>query len=119
MDTGLTLYGLAVIPAILGIVQLAKKNGLPGRYAPLAAIALGVLAAAAEVYKAQLPWLPYACEGIALALTSMGLYDLSTTSPTYLQGVMALVTAILTKQSPQPPIEPGPAAPSTSTPPTA
>ena len=41
MDTTL-LFGIAVIPAIVGLVQVVKDLGLPSNYAPLAAVVFGL-----------------------------------------------------------------------------
>ena len=74
MDTTL-LYGIAVIPAIVGLVQVVKDLGAPSNYAPLAAVVFGLLAGFAQFYAGQLPWISAAVTGIALGLSAVGLYS--------------------------------------------
>ena len=73
MDTTL-LFGIAVIPAIVGLVQVVKDLGLPSNYAPLAAVLFGLLAGFAQFYAGQLPWISAAVTGVALGLSAVGLY---------------------------------------------
>lgn len=74
MDTTL-LYGIAVIPAIVGLVQVTKDLGVPGRFAPALAVLFGLAAGFAQFYAAHLPWIPAAVTGIALGLSAVGLYS--------------------------------------------
>src|ERR1700710_2313952 len=73
MDTTL-LFGIAVIPAIVGLVQVVKDLGMPSNYAPLAAVVFGLAAGFAQFYAGQLPWISAAVTGIALGLSAVGLY---------------------------------------------
>jgi hypothetical protein len=73
MDTTL-LFGIAVIPAIVGLVQVVKDLGLPSNYAPLVAVCFGLLAGFAQFYAGQLPWISAAVTGVALGLSAVGLY---------------------------------------------
>jgi hypothetical protein len=73
MDTTL-LFGIAVIPAIVGLVQVVKDLGVPSNYAPLAAVLFGLAAGFAQFYAGQLPWISAAVTGIALGLSAVGLY---------------------------------------------
>ena len=74
MDTTL-LYGIAVIPAIVGLVQVTKDIGLPANYAPLCAVCFGLLAGFAQFYAGRLVWISAAVTGIALGLSAVGLYS--------------------------------------------
>ena len=74
MDTTL-LYGIAVIPAIVGLVQVTKDIGLPANYAPLCAVCFGLLAGFAQFYAGQAAWISAAITGIALGLSAVGLYS--------------------------------------------
>ena len=38
----LTVYGVALVPVIIGLSELLKRFGLPTRLVPLAALALGL-----------------------------------------------------------------------------
>src|SRR5947209_11309899 len=73
MDTML-LFGIAVIPAIVGLVQVVKDLGVPSNYAPLLAVCFGLLAGFAQFYAGRLPWISAAVTGIALGLSAVGLY---------------------------------------------
>lgn len=73
MDTTL-LFGIAVIPAIVGLVQVVKDLGVPSNYAPLCAVGFGLLAGFAQFYAGQLPWISAAVTGVALGLSAVGLY---------------------------------------------
>jgi len=63
----------AIIALITALVQIAKNLGLPNKYAPFSAIALGVLIswAVGDAFTGSL-----LISGVALGLTSMGLYDI-------------------------------------------
>jgi hypothetical protein len=74
MDTTL-LYGIAVIPAIVGLVQVTKDLGVPSNIAPATAVIFGLLAGFAQFYSGQLPWITAAVTGIALGLSAVGLYS--------------------------------------------
>jgi hypothetical protein len=73
VDTTL-LFGIAVIPAIVGLVQVVKDLGVPSNYAPLAAVVFGLLAGFAQFYAGRIPWITAAVTGIALGLSAVGLY---------------------------------------------
>jgi hypothetical protein len=73
MDTTL-LFGIAIIPAIVGLVQVAKDLGAPSNFAPAIAVVFGLLAGFAQFYAGQLPWISAAITGIALGLSAVGLY---------------------------------------------
>jgi len=38
----LTAYGIALVPVIIGLSELLKRFGLPNRFIPLAALAMGL-----------------------------------------------------------------------------
>jgi hypothetical protein len=73
MTTDLALAG-ASLPAIVGLVEAAKSAGLPTRFAPLAALATGELAALAGVYGTGHPWALATSQGVAMGLAASGLY---------------------------------------------
>lgn len=73
------LFGVAVVPAIIGLTQLTKEIGIPGRFAPLVAVVFGVLAALAQVYSGQWPWIPAVVLGVSLGLSAVGLYSTTVT----------------------------------------
>lgn len=42
MVVGIEIYGIALVPLIVGIVEVTKQVGLPTRFAPLLALLLGL-----------------------------------------------------------------------------
>jgi hypothetical protein len=69
------LFGIAVVPAIVGLVEVCKDLGLPTRAAPACSVIFGVLAAFAQFYAGTWPWIQAAVLGIALGLSAAGLYS--------------------------------------------
>lgn len=43
MQVQLQVYGIAMIPVVLGLVEVMKRLGLPTKWAPLASLALGLV----------------------------------------------------------------------------
>ncbi len=74
MDTTL-IYGIAAVPAIVGMVQVFKDMGVPSNFAPALAVVFGIIAGLAELYGNHLAWIPAAVTGIALGLSAVGLYS--------------------------------------------
>jgi hypothetical protein len=67
------VYGVLLAPLIVGVVEVAKRAGLPARLAPLLALALGVgiigaVTARPEAARVVL-W------GVMLGLSACGLYS--------------------------------------------
>jgi hypothetical protein len=69
------LFGVAVVPAVVGLVEVCKDLGLPTRAAPAAAVAFGILAALAQIYAGTWPWIQAVVLGVALGLAAAGLYS--------------------------------------------
>jgi hypothetical protein len=67
------IYGVAIVPVLVGIVQVLKETGLPGRFAPVVSLVLGILA------------------GVALQFASAAT-GTPLTGPTVIQGVVIGVT---------------------------
>jgi hypothetical protein len=74
MDLNPTVYGVASVPAIIGLVEAAKRLGLPSTWAPALAVVLGILAGAAVLAGPGQPWIQPVVQGIALGLSAAGLY---------------------------------------------
>lgn len=72
--------GVAVIPLIVGVVALLKELGLPSRWAPMAAVAVGVLVMALnevlQAFPLALAVYEKALLGVALGLTAVGVHGL-------------------------------------------
>lgn len=72
----LTVAGVALVPVILGLVQVAREAGLPSRFAPLLSLAIGLGGGfAAEAPTAPYNWQQAAVVGVALGLSASGLYS--------------------------------------------
>ncbi len=78
------LYGVAVVPAVIGLTQIAKTAGLPGQFAPIIAVMLGILAGLAEMYGTQWPIIQTIVVGVGLGLSSIGLYSAGSTAYTHI-----------------------------------
>lgn len=90
---------LATIPAILGLVNLAKQFGIVGRWSALLAVLLGITIAVAE-YLTGADVLVTAggiygavATGAILGLSAAGLYDATVKPPAVLVGELASVDA--------------------------
>ena len=69
MDTN--VYGIGLVPMIVGLVEVGKRSGLSKRYAPIAAVVLGLLggfAIKSDIIEAVF-------FGVASGLSACGLYD--------------------------------------------
>ncbi len=77
------LYGVAVVPAVISLTQIAKTAGLANQFAPLIAVLLGILAGLAEMYGTQWPIIQTVVVGIGLGLSSIGLYSAGSTAYTH------------------------------------
>ena len=42
MMMDIQMYDVALIPATMGLVEVAKSAGLPGKYAPIVSLAIGI-----------------------------------------------------------------------------
>lgn len=67
------IYGVALIPAILGLVELAKKAGLPDKWSPVFAVVLGLGAGLTLLFPGDLG--QGVVVGLALGLSATGLYS--------------------------------------------
>ncbi len=67
---------VATVPAIVAMVNAAKRLGLPGRAGLVLALVLGVGLNLATYAWAGAPWFDAASSGLLLGLAAAGLYDL-------------------------------------------
>lgn len=74
-----TLAGVAVVPLIVGLVEMAKGLGLPARWATPAAVLLGLCASLGYQWASGTPdprpWADAILAGLALGLSAAGLYS--------------------------------------------
>ena len=85
----LELGGIVMVPLIVGLVEVAKRVGLPTQYAAMLALGLGVLvsvgswvaaeAGGRDLFEATLV-------GLALGLSASGLYSVARTITSSEQG---------------------------------
>lgn len=70
------IYGVLLVPIIIGVVQLFKMAGLAPRFAGLVALALGLIIALAYGLT-EAGWTLFQCLiiGAALGLSASGLYS--------------------------------------------
>ena len=72
---------LLTVPAIVALTNLAKRAGLPSRWAPLVSVLVGVAVACGDAYSTGSGYLDAVARGIILGLTASGLYDLMPGEP--------------------------------------
>lgn len=72
---------LLTVPAIVALTNLAKRTGLPSRWAPLVSVMVGVAVACGDAYSTGAGYLDAVARGIILGLTASGLYDLMPGEP--------------------------------------
>lgn len=72
---------LLTVPAIVALTNLAKRTGLPSRWAPLVSVLAGVAVACGDAYSTGAGYLDAVARGIVLGLTASGLYDLMPGEP--------------------------------------
>lgn len=72
---------LLTVPAIVALTNLAKRTGLPSRWAPLVSVLAGVAVACGDAYSTGAGYLDAVARGIVLGLTASGLYDLMPGDP--------------------------------------
>lgn len=75
-----TVTLVATIPAILALVTLAKRVGLPSRWAIVLAVVLGVALNVADYLWASSGAYQAAVQGLILGLSAAGLYDVAKTA---------------------------------------
>jgi len=69
----LNVYDIAIVPLIVGLISVLTGVGMPKKFAPIAALVLGVLAGVFYVAPDNIA--QGALVGAALGLASVGLYS--------------------------------------------
>lgn len=69
----ITVYGIALVPVVTGMVQLLKMSGLPKKYLPISSVILGVLSGYYYLAPDDLPRAIFL--GIIVGLSAVGLYS--------------------------------------------
>ena len=75
MDLAITT--LVTVPAILGLVTIARDLGIPAKFAPALAVLFGVSVAVAEQQLGHLPAFQAGVGGLLVGLAASGVYDAS------------------------------------------
>ena len=75
MDLAITT--LVTVPAILGLVTIARDLGVPAKFAPALAVLFGVGVAVAEQQLGHLPAFQAGVGGLLVGLAASGVYDAS------------------------------------------
>lgn len=65
---------LVMIPAVNGLVEVAKRAGLPNRFAPLLAVTLGVISGMG-LRQPQESMMIGIIEGVVIGLSAVGMYS--------------------------------------------
>jgi len=77
MDAGAaTIYGMSASGIVIAAVGIAKKAGLPTKWAPAASLGIGIVVGLAAAYSMGEPILAGAAAGILLGASACGIYDL-------------------------------------------
>ncbi|MEK5173246.1 hypothetical protein NST63_08635 [Heyndrickxia sp. FSL W8-0496] len=66
------IYDMAIIPLILGLVELFKRGGLPDKFSPFVAVFFGLLAG---IFYFDAPIKEGIIVGLMLGLSATGLYS--------------------------------------------
>lgn len=69
------LAGIGAVPIIIGAIQLAKSMGLNAKWAGVGAVVLGVGLSFLYSYFADAVWYNALITGLAVGLSSAGLYS--------------------------------------------
>jgi len=81
--TEFNVYGIALIPVIVGLSELLKKSGLPAKFVPVASLILGLIFGITYMAPGELK--RGILLGLVLGLSSVGLF--SGTKNTIFEGV--------------------------------
>ena len=69
------LPGIAVIPVIVAVIELAKMLGFPKKHAPILAVALGLAASYGLQYYGDTAIYEATVQGLIAGLAAVGLYS--------------------------------------------
>lgn len=67
------IYGILIVPLILGLVEVAKRVGLPDKWSPILSVVLGLLAGVLLLFPEDIR--QGVVVGLALGLSATGLYS--------------------------------------------
>lgn len=67
------IYGVFIVPLIIGLVEIVKRAGLPSKWSPVFAVVLGLLAGMLLLFPEDIR--QGVVVGLALGLSATGLYS--------------------------------------------
>lgn len=67
------IYGVLIVPLILGLVEVSKRVGLPDKWSPLLSVVLGLISGLTVLFPGE-P-VKGVVVGLALGLSATGLYS--------------------------------------------
>lgn len=67
----MTMYGVAIVPLLIGVLEVLKRVGLPERAIPAASVLLGIIIGFAFMETPQ----EGVIVGLAIGLSAVGLYS--------------------------------------------
>jgi len=73
MGVDMEIYGILIVPLILGLVEVAKRVGLPDKWSPILSVVLGLLAGVLLLSPEDIR--RGVVVGLALGLSATGLYS--------------------------------------------
>lgn len=90
MDLDVVWAGLAAVPIVAGLIQVARQVGLPANWAPLLAVGLGLAGSVGFSYTAGEATIQTAvAQGLAIGLSSSGFYSWIRTGTDAVESVRA------------------------------
>jgi flagellar biosynthesis protein FliR len=69
------IYGVPAVALVMGLVKVFREVGLPSKFAPIASVFIGVILGLTMASETGQPYSAGAAIGIALGLSSCGMYD--------------------------------------------
>lgn len=97
-----TVTLIATVPAIVALVNLAKKFGIRNEWSMLLALILGAGLSLSDYFFSAAGWYSSLTSGILLGLGAAGLYDVTNKEPT---GVTVVTTGSTLVESSEPLVE--------------
>lgn len=79
MDETILIAGVPIAVIVTALVELAKRLGVPSKWAPVVSIGFGVLiavmAVATDTWPTIRPWWEAVVAGVLIGLTASGIYS--------------------------------------------
>lgn len=69
------IYGIPAVALVIGLVKVFREIGLPSKFAPIASVSIGIVIGLSIASETGQPYSAGAAIGIAIGLSSCGMYD--------------------------------------------